>query len=139
MIGRMEKKLTRLTARLEAMRQENEFTEVDLRRWTDELAMMTRDLTGSTSVYVREEPQGLITNIDVNIFSAAQRQGEMLISTVSQRFPTELRSVRGQPDRNHNFEAKTADARPTVCFISRLSSGTVRKQVRLLRNRKSSP
>jgi hypothetical protein len=64
---KLEEKLEMLTNELRQSRQENDFFEPNLSRWTEELVRMKDDLTRPSSIAIRNDPTPLVTKITVDV------------------------------------------------------------------------
>jgi hypothetical protein len=66
-IKQLEVKLTILTNELRRARQENDFFEIDLRQWNDQLTQLKNELNGPSNIILREDSETLVTRIYVDI------------------------------------------------------------------------
>lgn len=65
----LETKLNKLTDQLRQSREENDFFEIDLHRWNDELSRLTEELAKPSNINLRHESTSLVTKISIDVIS----------------------------------------------------------------------
>jgi hypothetical protein len=58
-----------LTEQLRQSREENDFFEIDLHRWNDELIQLTQELAKPTNINLRQDVAALVAKISVDVTS----------------------------------------------------------------------
>lgn len=71
-IQELETKLTNLTHQLKQCRDENDFSEIDLHRWNEQLVQMTKDLVKPMNINIRQDNTQLVTKIAVDVISPSK-------------------------------------------------------------------
>jgi predicted nuclease with TOPRIM domain len=63
----MEIKLNKLTDQLRQTRQENDFNEIHLQQFQQELNRLTKELTESSNISIEEDSTTFISRISINV------------------------------------------------------------------------
>jgi len=71
-IKELELKLTHLTTQLKQSRDENDFSELDLHRWNEQLIQMANELIKPININIRQDNTQLITKIAVDVTSTSK-------------------------------------------------------------------
>jgi hypothetical protein len=67
----LEIKLNELTNQIRESRHENDFNEINLRQFQEELDRLTKELVKPTSISIREDPTSLINKVSVHMSDAS--------------------------------------------------------------------
>jgi hypothetical protein len=65
-------KLNDLTSQLQRIRQENDFNEIALRQFDEQLKLLTKELTNPPHISIKNDSQPLINKISIDVSSKSQ-------------------------------------------------------------------